>query len=214
VVLRRQLAAQQDLSVVIVAVGFSTNLARLLESSPDESSELDGRRLVARKVKLLVNMAGDFLRTRPEFNVYNDPASAQAVFDRWPTPIVTSEWQVGTDLPFPGEALTAVADPAANPILEALKLHARSSLGVEFPYDQPSYDLSAALYAVEPDGGYLAVGEPGQVSVDSQGVTRFTPGGHGRHQLIERPPDTATRDRIIDRYLELVAMVPDGETST
>src|SRR4029077_8830299 len=45
-VLRATLAAQPDRSVVIAQVGFSTNLARLLESPPDEFSPLAGRELV------------------------------------------------------------------------------------------------------------------------------------------------------------------------
>ena len=56
-VLRKALAAQPDASVVIAQVGFSTNLARLLDSGPDESSPLTGVDLVKRKVKLLSLMA-------------------------------------------------------------------------------------------------------------------------------------------------------------
>ena len=41
-VLRKTLAAQPDHSVVIAQVGFSTNLARLLDSPPDEYSPLTG----------------------------------------------------------------------------------------------------------------------------------------------------------------------------
>src|ERR1035437_7930709 len=51
--LRRLLAAAQDGSVVIVQVGFSTNLARLLDAPADLE-------LVKRKVKLLSVMAGNF----------------------------------------------------------------------------------------------------------------------------------------------------------
>ncbi|HKI19275.1 MAG TPA: hypothetical protein VKA15_15420, partial [Isosphaeraceae bacterium] len=47
-VLRATLAAQPDRSVVIAQVGFSTNLARLLDSAPDEHSPLTGRELVAK----------------------------------------------------------------------------------------------------------------------------------------------------------------------
>src|SRR5205085_7226273 len=50
-VLRRVLAAQPDSSVVIVQTGFSTNLARLLDTPADAHSRLTGRELVARKVR-------------------------------------------------------------------------------------------------------------------------------------------------------------------
>ena len=63
-VLRKALAAQPDHSVVIAQVGFSTNLARLLDSPPDEHSPLSGLELVRRKVKLLSLMAGAFTTDR------------------------------------------------------------------------------------------------------------------------------------------------------
>ncbi len=44
--LRRLLAGSEDGSVVIVQVGFSTNLAALLETSPDAISPLSGPDLV------------------------------------------------------------------------------------------------------------------------------------------------------------------------
>src|SRR5690554_1064831 len=64
---REVLAQQPDNSVTIVSVGFSTNLARLLDTPPDDFSPLTGKELVAKKVKLLCTMAGCF--NNPE-NVY------------------------------------------------------------------------------------------------------------------------------------------------
>ena len=58
--LRQTLAGRPDRSVVIVQVGFSTNLARLLDSPADDVSPLKGRDLVAAKVRLLSLMAGAF----------------------------------------------------------------------------------------------------------------------------------------------------------
>lgn len=52
-VLRRTLAAQADGSVVIIQVGFSTNLANLLKSPPDDISPMPGRELAAKKVRLV-----------------------------------------------------------------------------------------------------------------------------------------------------------------
>ena len=69
-VLRRVLQSEMDSSVVIVQVGFSTNLARLLDSP-------GGRALAARKVSRLVLMAGDFAGGGPEYNVKTDIPSAQ-----------------------------------------------------------------------------------------------------------------------------------------
>src|ERR1035437_8151471 len=74
VALLRLLTAAQDGTVVIVQVGFSTNLARLLDAPADVE-------LVKRKVKLLSVMAGNFAQSKPEFNVQKDTASARKLFD-------------------------------------------------------------------------------------------------------------------------------------
>ena len=75
-VYRRALAGEPDTSVVVVTVGFFTNLRDLLLSGPDSLSELTGRELVERKVKRLVSMAGHFPEGL-EFNVMMDaPAAA------------------------------------------------------------------------------------------------------------------------------------------
>jgi inosine-uridine nucleoside N-ribohydrolase len=97
-VLKQVLEHEADASVTIVQVGFSTNLARLLESH-------DGASLVARKVRLLVAMAGHFPPAQPEFNVATDIPSAQKVFSEWPTPVVFSGFEIGQALLFPARSI-------------------------------------------------------------------------------------------------------------
>ena len=92
--LRRLLAAEKDGSVAIVQVGFSTNLARLLDAPADLE-------LVKRKLKLLSVMAGNFAQPRAEFNVQKDTASARKLFDLWPGEIVASGWEIGEAMKFP-----------------------------------------------------------------------------------------------------------------
>lgn len=87
---RKLLANADDNSVVIASVGFSTNLIRLLDTQKDEYSELSGKELVAKKVKLLVTMAGDFEDPNiHEYNIAKDIPAAKIIFEKWPTPIVT-----------------------------------------------------------------------------------------------------------------------------
>jgi len=66
---RKILAQQPDSSVTIVSTGFSTNLARLLDTPADDFSPLTGKELVTKKVKLLCTMAGCF--NNPEMHEYN-----------------------------------------------------------------------------------------------------------------------------------------------
>lgn len=91
---RRLLASQPDGSVTIITVGFLTNLADLLQSPPDKYSKLNGKDLVAKKVKQLVCMAGGF-PSGNEFNVRMDAAASKSVFDNWPTPILLSGVEIG-----------------------------------------------------------------------------------------------------------------------
>jgi len=71
-VLRKGLAGLRDGSAVVIAIGPLTNIRDLLESAPDEQSPLDGKALVAAKVRRLVIMAGDFRKPKAEFNVFSD----------------------------------------------------------------------------------------------------------------------------------------------
>lgn len=93
-VYRKVLASQPDKSVTIITVGFLTNLAALLQSSPDKYSVLNGKELVKKKVKLLVSMAGSF-PAGSEFNVNRDAAASQFVFNNWGTPILLSGVEIG-----------------------------------------------------------------------------------------------------------------------
>lgn len=100
---RRVLAAQPDKSVVICSVGFITNMRRLLETKPDAISPLDGKALVAKKVKLWVAMACQYPFGQ-EYNSRWDHESSRIAFENWPTPIVFSDAKYGKDC-FAGRAV-------------------------------------------------------------------------------------------------------------
>ena len=72
VVLLRSLLAESAGKVAIVQVGFSTNLAALLDSPADAISPLSGRELIRQKVGILSVMAGNFEAATPEYNVKQD----------------------------------------------------------------------------------------------------------------------------------------------
>lgn len=167
-VLRKALTAEADHSVVIVQVGFSTNLARLLN---------DSRELAARKVKLLVIMAGNFAKRDPEFNIKMDIPSAQKLVRDWPTPIVASGFEIGNSMLFPASSITRDF-PAQNPVADAYRNY------MKFPYDRPTWDVTAALYAIRPDDGYFSLSESGSIHVDATGVTTLIPAAGGKHRYM------------------------------
>jgi inosine-uridine nucleoside N-ribohydrolase len=197
-VLRQVLATEKDGSVTIVQVGFSTNLARLLNSHGDASSALGGAQLVAQKVRLLVTMAGHFPPAQPEYNVVTDIPSAQKVFADWPTPVVFSGFEVGQALLFPARSIehdfSWVRD---HPVADAYRNY------MHMPYDRPSWDLTAALYAVRPDAGYFSLSPNGTVRVDDKGNTLFTPSDEGKHRYLIL--DDASKARTLEALILLAS---------
>ena len=69
-VLRSTLASAEDYSVVVVSLGFMTNIANLLSSPADQISDLTGRQLVEQKVSSVFIMGGVYPATDifSEFN--------------------------------------------------------------------------------------------------------------------------------------------------
>jgi inosine-uridine nucleoside N-ribohydrolase len=190
-VLRRLLQNATE-KVVIVQTGFSTNLAALLDSP-------EGAALAKEKVLLVVAMAGNFSDGAPEYNVRVDVDSAKAVFERWPTPIVFSGFEIGRDLLFPASVIEhdfSWASP--HPVAESYRAYKK------MPYDRPTWDLTAVLEAVRPERGYFGHSENGTVSVDARGVTSFT-AGTGDRQFLRLDP--ARRQEIL-AALELLASEP------
>ena len=95
---RKILSSQPDKSVTVVSVGFFTNLAGLLNSTPDEYSPLSGKELVIKKVNHLVSMAARLDKdsiSGYEFNVMIDAKASQKVFADWPTPVTISGFEIG-----------------------------------------------------------------------------------------------------------------------
>lgn len=202
---RKVLAAQEDSSVTVISVGFSTNLAQLLESEADAFSPLTGRELVGRKVKNLVMMGGDFENNNPadsltrfrEYNIVKDVEAARKVFSQWPTAIVTSPFELGIDVCYPASSIENdfnVAQP--NPMVEAYKVY------LPMPYDRPTWDLTSVLYAIEGEGDYFTVSQPGTIVVEPLGGTQFTPQSNGNHRYLQA--DSLQKANILTRFKELL----------
>jgi hypothetical protein len=169
-------------------VGFSTNLERLMESAPDQISNLSGMELVKKKVRLLTVMAGNFAASKPEYNVMTDIPAATRLFADWPTDIYISGFEVGLAIVFPASSIEHDF-PAGNPVAEAYRLYEK------MPYDRPSWDLTTVVYDLRPDGGYFDVSPPGDVLVTADGSTRFQPSPQGKRYLLSVNAIQAARVR-------------------
>ena len=193
-VYRRVLNAQPDTSVVVVTVGFFTNLKDLLESGPDADSPLSGKELVAAKVKRLVSMAGYFPEGK-EFNVMMDAPASQYVFENWPTPIVLSGFDIGEKI-ITGKQ-TAAMPVEGSPVREAYKM----CLEQDNPEGRNSWDQSAVLVAVRGAEPYFGL-ETGTLTVTpADSNDHWTPDPAGRHaRLLPKMPTeqvTATIEALM-----------------
>lgn len=162
-VYRQLLATQHDQSVTIVSVGFLTNLRDLLNSEPDEISNMSGRELVVAKVARLVVMGGHYPDSAfhpdgAEYNFVMDTEATYAVVTQWPTPIIFSGFELGVDIKT-GAVLQQT--PPENPVRRAYELYTGGSA-------RSSWDLTAVHYAVRGSaGGYqLCAGGSNNVSID------------------------------------------------
>ncbi|MBI5086266.1 MAG: nucleoside hydrolase [Acidobacteria bacterium] len=189
--LRRVLEKEADGSVVVIQVGFSTNLAGLLESP-------GGRDLVARKVKFLSLMAGDFAGRGPEYNVKEDVKSCQKLVQVWPTARVWSGFEVGRTIKYPARSIERDFGWAPkHPVADGYRAY------MKFPYDRETWDLTAVLHALRPEAGYFDLSTAGTVAVDDQGFTKFTetPGGRDRYLKV----NDVQRARVLEAMIWLAS---------
>jgi len=193
---RKVLAGQPDGSVVMVSVGFLTNLKGLLDTPPDAASPLGGEELVRRKVRLWVCMGGKFPSGRfedgeGEYNVKVDTAASIRAIHDWPTPVVFSGFEIGARV-FTGARLRAA--PEASPV-RAAYLHFNGLA------NRQSWDQTAVLYAVRGPRDYWTESPPGLCLMHARrgfGYNEWVPAaGMGHRYLIERmaPPELA---RVIE----------------
>jgi inosine-uridine nucleoside N-ribohydrolase len=214
--LRKSLAAQPDGSVVMIQVGYSTNLARLLDSGADAASALNGRDLIRQKVRLLSVMAGNFAdsmidgqtlaRGAPEFNLKSDVPSAQKLFANWPTPIVDSGFEIGLALPYPAVSIERDFSYAQHhPIAETYRTYADET-SQKWPHNHATFDLTAVLYAVRPDRNYFSLSQPGRITVLDDGSSRFDNSESGSHRYLIL--SEAQRARTLEAMVMLVSQPP------
>ena len=205
--LRKTLAAQPDGSVSIVQVGFFTNMARLLDSGPDEHSPLAGPALVERKVSELVVMAGAFQTVRfqtryLEYNAKIDVAATKKVAAEWPTPIVWSGFEIGIAATYPWKSIVEDFSYEEHHIVRDSYL----SWSSNEPHDRPTWDLTAVLYAVYRDRAYFGQSAPGSVVVGDDGGTDFHPRDDGKSRYLLMGAEQAVRVR--EAFVQLVSEPP------
>lgn len=197
-VYRKVLAAQPDKSVVIVTVGFTSNLAGLLKTGADRYSPLSGKDLVTKKVKKWIAMAGGFPEGN-EFNVNQHAKASAYVFQNWPTPILFSGFEIGVKI-MTGKK---VADKGSNgsPVHWAYR-YCLSTYENKKSLNRNSWDHTAVLCAVRNPEKYFYVVGNGTFVCNADGSNTWDPDKNSNHSyLVHKYPYQKIADILDDLML-------------
>lgn len=200
-VYRKVLSSQLDGSVVICSVGFLTNMRRLVESDRD---------LVERKVKCWVAMACAYPRGA-EYNSMKDWESSKIALEKWPTPVIFTDFQYGMDC-FAGRAIaesdvrdSPVADvfrgniPSREEIARDAAQHLRGNNGMG---GRAAWDETAVLLAVRGADRYFNVHRGTYRMIGDKGEDEWIPDEeNGPHLRITEKINKTEVGRIIDELI-------------
>ncbi len=201
---RKLLSEADDHSVTVASVGFLTNLSLLLDTEGDEYSPLSGPELVKKKVRLLSIMAGRFFDEVPEFNITRDIPAARRIFSEWPTEMAVLTWELGDKVHYPASSIENDFNwTEAHPLKEAYIRY------LPMPYDNAMFDPTAIVYAAG-DTQMFTIGEPGGVTIDETGVTRFQPSEEGPVRIIYLSDEQAAT--ILEYFRDYLTRHPKART--
>ncbi len=198
-VLREQLEASPDNSIVYVSIGFSTNIARFLEV-PAQSGKISNLDLFTKKVKYLSIMAGEFKEKKDakgfsehkEYNVCTDVDSFRKMITICKTPIIFSGFEIGLATPYPQSNLKRDF-PSPHPVSDAYAFYVKNINNGK--HDRPSWDETAVLYAL--DNSTFDLSPKGTVYVDERGGTKFVPSENGLHQYLKFKNESDAPQKVI-----------------
>ena len=161
---RRILAEQPDCSVTLVVVGPCTNIAKLLESGPDEQSPLTGVELVRRKVKFYAaggNGGGKLPSGPAGFNYQKDSAAARTELAKMPVE-VPMVFAGGS-----GNALLLGNCYRDTPPDHIVRRSYEAYFAGKDSLDRPTWDQLRVLYACRPASRALFETSPfGDITLD------------------------------------------------
>jgi inosine-uridine nucleoside N-ribohydrolase len=194
-VYRKVLSAQKDKSVVVVTVGFLSNLASLLQSTPDQYSPLNGKDLVAKKVIKWVAMAGVFPEGS-EFNVDQHAKASVFTISNWPTPILFSGFEIGVKIMTGNKVATY--GTKGSPVQWAYK-YCLSNYENKQSVNRNSWDHTAVLCAVRNPEDYFYVIGNGTFICNPDGSNSWDATKNSNHSfLVHKYPYQKIADILDD----------------
>ncbi len=209
-VYRRALAAAPDRSVVVISVGFLTNLRRLLETKGDAISPLDGKALVARKVKYWAAMACKSPKGS-EYNSAGDAESSRIALAEWPTPIFVSDFDYGRN-GYAGRAVAERTYAYRNPVKDIFVrcLPSRAATHDPKAWDKEegghcAWDETTVLAGVRPPERHYVVEHGRFVMTGKGGENVWVPDANAPGGRLADKVPKAEIGRLLD---ELIAREP------
>eukprot|EP00928_Gymnodinium_smaydae_P053663 TRINITY_DN3759_c0_g3_i3.p1 TRINITY_DN3759_c0_g3~~TRINITY_DN3759_c0_g3_i3.p1 ORF type:complete len:560 (-),score=31.26 TRINITY_DN3759_c0_g3_i3:351-1985(-) len=186
-VYRKALAESPDGSVHIASIGITTNMRDLVQSKPDQYSELNGHDLIAKKVGLVVWMDGmyNFGCAQHDTDNWLGPdigcrGSAQAALSGWPNNVNQVFSPVGGDVLHAGWLQNCGNN--GNPVRQAFEDWGVAGTG------RSSWDPIAVMIAVRGAHGIYcqeAGYGTGHMVVDEAGKERWEGGVGYRHSVVK-----------------------------
>lgn len=205
---RHILEAQPDRSVVIVTVGYLTNISELLQL-PAEAGHPSGMELVKRKVKTWVCMGGNFIGSPARddlklgnVNFFYDAAAAYYAIRHWPAELVFAGREVcsvpsGLAI---GEHLSQT--PHDNPVRRAYELYFGGT-----PKNRHVADLASVLYAVRGLRDYWDIQTNGYMDLHPDMTFEWKADRDSQQAyLLKKMRDGKPSDRYVESVLDTLLL--------
>jgi hypothetical protein len=197
-VYRKILSSQPDTSVIVVTVGYLTNLSSLLKSQPDEISPLAGEELIIRKVKKLVTMGGIFPDGGRSFNIFMDSAASEYVFKHWPGEIIFTGDDIGEKIRTGLKLINS--DIINSPVKDTYRIGMPLSGDIT---GRMSWDQTAVLIGIYGTEGFFDTVR-GKIIVNRDGSNKWEDNPEGNHYYVKQKMPVGEMTKFIeDRMMHL-----------
>lgn len=197
---RKLLANNPDESVFIVTVGHLSSLQGLLESHPDEISEMNGQQLVHKKVKQWICMGGHYPEGK-EANFYRpDPASTVYCVNKWEKDVIFCGWEAGNPV-ITGGAWLKETLPESHPVYRGYELYNNFA-------GRQSWDQIAVLMLLPVGEGFFTyVRGTCIVAIDGSNSWKNSSDGPHRYVVINPEVGAPKISSSIDRLMAGEAVI-------
>ncbi len=195
----RRMLAQSDERVTLVVTGPLHNIGRLLDSTADDVSPLDGVSLVREKVDFIASMGAYFETVHPgnpvtpEWNIVCDIDAAKTTVAKSPVKVVFLPFEAGWDMITGAKNVEKYGE--TRPSSYGFIKHGSAN-------GRHSWDPATALYAVYGEYGCFVESKPGRVTFDDAGVSTFEEVENGLHYVLTLAKSKPEIADVIDGLME------------